>query len=164
MSREKPIVKIRGAAIDVLKAGYECDVKLERPQVKGRRELLREKVKAAKRPKASTKESLKLEPSIELVEGYGSKVRQARERLGLSHEELGRRIGEKASVLKRVEAERLVPDQGLTVKLEHVLRIKLLVPISEPKVQLTSMHQPRKATLGEVALINSREAKDKGEI
>ena len=36
----------------------------------------------------------KVDTTQEIVEGYDSKIRQAREKLGLSHEELGKKINE----------------------------------------------------------------------
>ena len=70
---------------------------------------------------------------MELVEGFGAKIKQARENLGLSHEELGKKINEKVSVLKKIEAEKMKPDMRLTAKLEHALKIRLVAPLSEPK-------------------------------
>lgn len=88
---------------------------------------------------------------IVVVEGYGSLVRRAREKLGLSHEELGRRIAEKVSVLKKIENEKMVPDQKVSEKLEHILGIKLMVPLVVPKVPLDSAPKIKGVTLGEIA-------------
>jgi len=93
---------------------------------------------------------------VELVGDFGLRVRQGREKLGLSHEDLGRGIGEKVSVLRKVESGRMVPDHGLAGKLEHVLRVKLLVPLSESKVSSTRKLQPRGVTLGDVARVKKR--------
>jgi putative transcription factor len=70
----------------------------------------------------------------EVVEGYDSKIRQARERMGLSHEELGKKINEKASVLSKLETGKMAPNNILVTKLEHALKIKLLIPIKEEKI------------------------------
>ncbi|RLI09291.1 TIGR00270 family protein [Candidatus Bathyarchaeota archaeon] len=64
---------------------------------------------------------------LELVEDFGRKVREAREAKGLTQEELGRMVGEKASVISRIESGRMAPDLVLARKLEHALGIKLLV-------------------------------------
>lgn len=71
-----------------------------------------------------------MESTLELVEDFNVRVRAAREKLGISHKELGRSIGEKVSVLKKVEAGRVIPDNRLIAKLEHALKVKLLVPVS----------------------------------
>ncbi len=87
--------------------------------------------------------------TLEIVEDFGARVRQGREKMELSHEELGRRIGEKVSLLRKIESGRMVPDHRLANKLEHSLQVKLLVPVSEPEVSSVGMPPPREVTLGE---------------
>ena len=41
-----------------------------------------------------------IDTSLELIENFDLKIRHAREKLGLSHEELGKKINEKVSLLK----------------------------------------------------------------
>lgn len=72
--------------------------------------------------------------TTELIEGYASKIRVAREKLALSHEDLGKKINEKASLLRHIEAGKVAPNNQLATKLEHALKIKLMVPISDEKV------------------------------
>lgn len=88
------------------------------------------------RRKTYLKAAVDVEKSIEsynLVENYNLLVKNARERMGLSHEELGAKLGEKASVIRKIEQGKLKPDNILAKKLEHFLKIKLLVPPSEIK-------------------------------
>ncbi len=65
---------------------------------------------------------------LELKEDYNKIIKQTRERLGLSQEELGRKINEKPSVIKLLESGTLKPDTMLTKKLEHFLKVQLLAP------------------------------------
>ena len=88
--------------------------------------------------------------TVELVDTFAQRVRQAREGLGMSHEDLGRKIRERVSVLRKIESNKMVPDLGLAEKLEHTLKIKLRVPTSEPKAQLSSSSKPRGTTLGDL--------------
>ena len=93
----------------------------------------------------------------EIVEGYGSKIRQAREKLGLSHEELGKKINEKASVLRKIETGKMTPNNQLVTKLEYTLKIKLLVPVSEEKVtQQFPKVQNRELTLGDLIQLDKK--------
>jgi putative transcription factor len=62
---------------------------------------------------------------------YNVKIRQAREKLGLSQEDLGRMLNEKLSVIRMVESKKLKPDVVLTRKFMHYLKVNLLVPMSE---------------------------------
>jgi len=105
--------------------------------------------------------SITVEESVELIHDFGAKVRQARERLGLSHEDLGKKISEKVSVLRKIESGKMTPDNLLTEKLQHALKIKLLVPVSEPKVPSTALAPPRPSvpTLGDIAQVKKEKEK-----
>lgn len=61
----------------------------------------------------------------ELVDDYGSVIRRAREKRGMSQEELALEIREKVSLLKKIEREDLVPEDSTRKKLERVLGITL---------------------------------------
>jgi len=99
----------------------------------------------------------KVDITQEIVEGYDSKIRQAREKLGLSHEELGKKINEKASVLSKLETGKMTPNNMLVTKLEHVLKIKLLVPIKEEKNSQGFPKSPtRETTLGDLIQLNKK--------
>ena len=100
--------------------------------------------------------TIKVEESIDLIEGFGSRVRQAREKLGFSHEDLGRKISEKVSVLRKIESGKMTPDQKLTEKLQHALKIKLLAEISEPKVPSKALAIPKPVTLGDIAQLKTK--------
>jgi putative transcription factor len=92
--------------------------------------------------------------SLELVPNLGQMVRQARRDMGMSHEDLGRKIRERVSVLRKIESDKMVPDLVLAEKLEHALKIKLRVPPSEPKAQISSTNKPQGATLGDLISFN----------
>jgi putative transcription factor len=72
-----------------------------------------------------------IEPEYEVDPDYSLMIRQAREKLGLSQEQLGNLLNEKPSVIKMVESKKLKPDVTLTRKLMHELKINLLVSLSE---------------------------------
>lgn len=94
-------------------------------------------------------------PEIEIIENYPTLIRKAREKQKLGQAELGKRIGEKVSVIQKLETGRLTPDEVLAKKLEHALKIKLLVPPVEPPVKPTL--QLRELTLGDVVEIRKKE-------
>ncbi len=111
-------------------------------------------VQKPKLPKPSKASSRDIEKSIEsysLVENYGLLVKNARERMGLSHEELGAKLGEKASVMRKIEQGKLKPDNVLARKLEHFLKIKLLVPSTEIKlVGVSKVEDKHGLTIGDL--------------
>jgi len=98
----------------------------------------------------------KVEITQEVVEGYHAQIRQAREKLGLSHEELGKKINEKASVLSKLETGKMTPNNMLVTKLEHTLKIKLLVPIKEEKFSEIPKSPSRETTLGDFIQLNKK--------
>jgi putative transcription factor len=100
---------------------------------------------------------VKMDTTQEIVEDYDSKIRQARESLGLSHEELGKKINEKASVLSKLETRKMKPNNVLVTKLEHVLKLKLLVPIKEEKISQGFPKSPnRETTLGDLIKLSKK--------
>ncbi len=87
--------------------------------------------------------------TLEVAEDSGRRVRSAREKAGLSHEDLGRKIREKVSVLRKIESGKMIPDHVLAGKLARALKIELLVPPSEPKIPSSASPSPREVTMGE---------------
>ncbi|MEM0007392.1 MAG: multiprotein bridging factor aMBF1 [Candidatus Bathyarchaeia archaeon] len=126
------------------------------PKIKPKVALLQ-----APKAQAASKAQAVFESPLELVDDYDVRVRQAREKLGLTHEELGKKINEKVSVLKKVETRKIKPDDKLAVKLEHALKIKLLVPAAQEKVPvpIASKQPSRSLTLGDIIQLG----KDKDE-
>lgn len=104
-----------------------------------------------------------VDATLELVDHFNAKIRQAREKLGISHEDLGKRIAEKASVLKKIETGKMVPDNKLTAKLEHALKINLLVPAKKEKItQVEAQKTPsRELTLGDLIKLDKSKTEDK---
>jgi len=124
------------------------------------------------KPQRHAKKSIKRQPTIsfskrqqrptvtetlELVGDFGQRVRQAREGLELSHEDLGRKIRERVSVLRKIESGKMIPDLVLAEKLEHALKITLRVPASEPNVQPVLSSKPRGTTLGDLIQFKVKE-------
>jgi len=87
---------------------------------------------------------------LELVENYSSLVKRARERTGLTHTDLSRKIGEKVSLLQKLETGKMVPDQALAKKLEYTLKVKLLQPASRISVEEEYIKRPSEPTLGDL--------------
>jgi len=122
----------------------------QRPVKRTAKPLPRISVSGKKQPPA-------LAEALELVDDFGLRVRRAREEMELSHEDLGRKIGEKVSVLRKIESGKMSPDLMLAEKLEHALKIKLLVPPSEPKAPSVALSRPLEVpTLGDVVHLKER--------
>ena len=65
---------------------------------------------------------------VELRNDYFKEIKQAREKTGLSQEEFGAKINEKLSVIKHIETGKSPPNDALARKIEHFLKIRLLLP------------------------------------
>lgn len=76
-------------------------------------------------PKKEKPKIVDFEDELELIENYGAVIREAREKLNMSIEELAKKIGEKDSLLRKIEKEEIVPSDKLVEKLERFLKIRL---------------------------------------
>jgi len=113
-----------------------------------------------------TRRSREIREDLTIIENFGSIVRKARQRLNLSQEDLGRKIGEKVSVIRKIEVERIIPSERLARKLEHALGVKLLVPLVEPEGFISPPQVNKGVTLGEIAYLKSskrRQLQDEGD-
>ncbi len=98
----------------------------------------------------------KLAERYEVVPDYAERVRRARERLGMSQEELAIRVKERVNVIKRIEAGTLTPTVDLAKRLEKVLGIKLLEPVVEEELGAQATRRRRgefELTLGDIVEI-----------
>jgi len=66
-----------------------------------------------------------------VVPDYHRLVKEARERLGITQEELAAKVGIKTSVISKVESGRFRPDIPTARRLESVLKIKILTRMDE---------------------------------
>lgn len=86
-------------------------------------------VQARKKKPAEIKQQKKIGLADEtiLAPDFAGLIREARMRMGLTHEQLGMKMNEKAQLLKKFETGALKPDELLAKKLERYLGIKLYV-------------------------------------
>ncbi|WP_340819439.1 multiprotein bridging factor aMBF1 [Methanolobus sp. WCC4] len=61
----------------------------------------------------------------ELVDEYGHTIREARESKKWSHDQLASKIKEKATLIKKIEREEIVPEEDVRKKIERALDIRL---------------------------------------
>ncbi|ABU81669.1 multiprotein bridging factor aMBF1 [Ignicoccus hospitalis] len=106
-----------------------------------------------KERKAAPKPKTKKVVEYVVVEDYAERVRKARERLGLSRRELGMKVGEHETVIKRIELGRLEPDLELARKLERVLGVELVKKVEYEESEAPKFQGPAELTLGDVAVL-----------
>jgi len=89
-------------------------------------EIVRERVERKRRRRGRDY----LDEEEVLIEDYPRVIREARERLGMTQEELAKKILEKRTVISKLERGEMRPDEKLIKKLEKALNIKLKEKIS----------------------------------
>lgn len=91
---------------------------------------------------------------VEIIPDYGRVIREAREKLGITTDELATKIKEKAALLKKIERQELIPEDDVRRKLERELNVKLTDQATEEKVKY---HGGAKGlTLGDIANIKRK--------
>ena len=123
-------------------------VKTPEPTITPRAQRVTEKMyKPTKRKTSLPKRYIE---ELEVVPDYAERVKKARERLGWSLQVLAQKVGEKESVLRRIEAGRLTPTIDLAKRLENILKIKLLEPVVESVEEYS--YTSRSFRMGELTL------------
>jgi len=83
----------------------------------------------------------------ELIDDYGTRIREARQRQSLSREELGARISEKTTTIAKIENQELRPSDKKARMLEKILGISLYLTV-EPAV--VKKRQVQGITIGDL--------------
>lgn len=107
---------------DLLNVCFKCMKRYNLQEFKGE---VRSNLKSKFREKRSEKSFFNESTNLVLVEDYGLIVKRARESKGLSQSELAKMLGEKVSIIRKIESNKLIPPDYLIYKLEKALRIKL---------------------------------------
>jgi putative transcription factor len=114
-------------------------------------------------PKEAMKSDAAFQPArtkveLEVVDGYGAIIQNARKKLGLPIEVLAERINEKASFLERIEHQKTLPDEKVARKLEKELGIKLLEEVVEQEAEGGGRSEAQ-ITLGDIIELEKKEKK-----
>jgi len=83
----------------------------------------------------------------ELVPGWGKKIREAREKAGMTREEMGAKVGEKTNTIAKIENEELRPPDATVKKIEKLLGISLF---QEVEGGVIKKKEARPLTLGDL--------------
>lgn len=82
------------------------------------------------RPKKIVKtEKITFDDTRMLVSDLSEVIRKSRMTKGLTHEQLGLSLNERASLLRKIESGSIKPDEELTKKLERFFRISLYTEV-----------------------------------
>ncbi len=78
------------------------------------------------------------EPEYVFLPGFGSRVKDGREKLGLKPEDFAKKINERESLLHQIEREHIKPNIALARKLEKVLNIKIVEEVKQEDTKQSS--------------------------
>ncbi len=99
----------------------------------------------------------------EVVSDYGRRIREARERMGLTQEDLARLIAEPVSYIRKIETQKVFPSEKVIIKLEKVLNIKLRVNIDLEVAQVSNVSKSDdkeiRLALGDILVVKKRKKK-----
>jgi putative transcription factor len=112
------------------------------------------------KPKILTSSLPKTYAELELRDDYASQIRKAREKFGFTQEDLAKRAKERLSIIQKIELGKMIPNVPLSRTLEHVLKMKLLVPAVEPKTPKSALGEAQELTIGDVIQFKKREGKE----
>jgi putative transcription factor len=119
-------------------------------------------------PLPSTKSSMKLRPKpkspsmgvrlddMELIEDYARTILAARQKKGISQDELAQKVGESISTLKAIEAGRQKPTEKTIRGLERELEISLLEPLGTVPIKTNTAQTGAGPTLGDRVVVKRK--------
>ena len=94
-----------------------------------------------------------------LIEDYAEIIRSARQKKGMSQEELAQRVGERISTLQAIEAGRQKPNNKTIRGLERELSISLLEPIDSIPIKTGRDASVAGPTLGDRVVVKRKKPK-----
>jgi len=155
------LVKVRGATLQVCGECAKGRVAI-RPQ---KSELSVPKPQPVRRlprviverrpPKPKEEPELSLRPK----QDYGRAIHKAREGKGMSIEQFSHSVGIRESLVRKIEAEKIVPSISDLKKIERILGVKLIEEYSEEEITKVSGKEPT-LTLGEATELQRSKEND----
>jgi putative transcription factor len=93
---------------------------------------------------------------MDLIEDYAKTILAARQKKGISQDELAQRVGESISTLKAIEAGRQKPTEKTIKGLERELDISLLEPLGAVPFKATTTKTETGSTLGDRVVVKRK--------
>ncbi len=155
-------VKIEGAELKVCsncaKFGVEMQAYSKFPKRSNKKSVPQIQAQTTRTFKKAKSKKMYMDENLEVVEDYNIIIKNARESLGLTREELGKKINEKESVIARIESGKMIPDIKLAKKLEKALNIKILEKIESESFGSYSSNTPE-LTIGDIVQVKIKKTK-----
>lgn len=143
-------VTVEGTVLDVCSKCSHYGTTQDKWTPVSRKMTPTEKVIVSYKPKRDAFDKL----DDEINSDYAQIIRKAREAQGLTIEELGAKMMEKATLIRKIEREELIPEDSIRKKLENTLSIKLTEKVASKDQKGGGFI--RGTTLGDVAIIRKK--------
>ncbi|VVB66306.1 Uncharacterised protein [Candidatus Gugararchaeum adminiculabundum] len=108
---------------------------------------------------AGEKKYARTQPEFDLVEDYAEKIKNARMKTGFSVEDFAKKIAEKKAFLEKIESGHAKPPEGLALKLQKELGIKLLEEVSD-SISPAGSSSSKGVTLGDIVFLKKKKKGD----
>jgi putative transcription factor len=93
------------------------------------------KIKTIPKNKPPPQKKINLTDEFILDPEFPKVIRDARNKKGITHDQLGQKINEKVTLLKKIETGTIKPDETLSKKLEKFLGIRLYINLNEESIE-----------------------------
>jgi putative transcription factor len=93
-----------------------------------------------------------IDSGLAIADGYGYKIKKAREIKGMTREQFANIMNEKESVIKRIEEEHMEPTEKLAKRIENFLGIGLKEKYEERKMRREE--KKSKLTVGDIVKVD----------
>ncbi len=120
-----------------------------------------QKLKSSKTKTTKNKQAFKtsniLEPSVEIVSDYPERLRNIRVKNNITQEQFAKKLNEKPSLLRRIEAGKVEPSLKLAKKIEKMYNVSLLKDVDEIQVDTKKfMKKTSGSSMGDIAFIKRK--------
>ncbi len=105
--------------------------------------------------KKITRPKPKVEKEEIVVENYAEVIRKIREKLGLTQADFAKKLGERESLMRKIEDGKLVPTIQLAKKIEKEFGVHLVEEVDATEYSVKS-HEKEEVTLGDVVNLKVR--------
>ena len=125
-------VTIEGVMLDVCSecAKFGIESKKEVPKEQGPKPIIAQRLEVREK-RARPRDVLEKFDSEDIVEDYAQRIRAAREKTGMSLKDLAMKINERVTILSKIEAAQMRPDEKIIAKLQRELGIVLKEKVPE---------------------------------
>ena len=142
-------VTIEGVHLEVCAecAKFGTEARKEQPKEEGPKPIITQRLEVREK-RGKPRDIYTGQETLELVDDFASRIRDARQKRGMTQKDLAARLNERVTVLSKIETGDMRPDEKLIGKLQKELGIILKEKVSE--VLAGKQSGPRALTLADL--------------